>query len=52
MQAYEKARSKPTTAERANTKREELKGTGIVSLGIKREDGRIDALGVAATAAN
>jgi len=31
---------------------EELKQTGIVSLGIKREDGRVEALGGAANAAN
>jgi activator of 2-hydroxyglutaryl-CoA dehydratase/predicted nucleotide-binding protein (sugar kinase/HSP70/actin superfamily) len=52
VQAYEEARSKPSSIERANAAREELKSTGIVSLGIKREDGRIEALGADATAAN
>jgi hypothetical protein len=42
--AYEAARSGPSELERASAAREEMKRAGIVRLGIKRDDGRIDAL--------
>jgi predicted nucleotide-binding protein (sugar kinase/HSP70/actin superfamily) len=46
VRAYEEAKQGPSELERAATAREELRKQGIVKLGIKRDDGRIDALGV------
>jgi activator of 2-hydroxyglutaryl-CoA dehydratase/predicted nucleotide-binding protein (sugar kinase/HSP70/actin superfamily) len=48
VRAYEAARSGPTDAERAAAARDEQKKAGIVRLGIKREDGSIQALRSAA----
>jgi hypothetical protein len=48
MRAYEQSRQPPTDAERAAAKREQLRRAGIVSLGIKREDGSIEAVRSAA----
>jgi hypothetical protein len=45
VRAYEEARARPSTAEEAAVAREDLRRAGIVKLGIKRVDGRIDALG-------
>jgi activator of 2-hydroxyglutaryl-CoA dehydratase/predicted nucleotide-binding protein (sugar kinase/HSP70/actin superfamily) len=44
VKAYEQARQPPSDAERAAAAREEMRKAGIVSLGIKREDGRIEAV--------
>jgi activator of 2-hydroxyglutaryl-CoA dehydratase/predicted nucleotide-binding protein (sugar kinase/HSP70/actin superfamily) len=44
VRAYEESRRGPSDAERAATAREEMKRAGIVRLGIKRDDGRIEAL--------
>jgi predicted nucleotide-binding protein (sugar kinase/HSP70/actin superfamily) len=46
VRAYEEARNAnaPSELERAAAAREELKKQGIVKLGIKRDDGRIEAL--------
>jgi hypothetical protein len=46
VRAYEEAKQGPSELERAAVAREELRKQGIVKLGIKRDDGRIDALGV------
>jgi len=45
VKAYEEAHKGPSDAERAAVNRDDLRRTGIVKLGIKRVDGRIDALG-------
>jgi hypothetical protein len=44
VRAYEDARRGPSEMEMAATAREEMKKAGIVRLGIKRDDGRIEAL--------
>jgi predicted CoA-substrate-specific enzyme activase len=44
VRAYEDARQAPSELERAAAAREELRKQGIVKLGIKRDDGRIEAL--------
>jgi predicted nucleotide-binding protein (sugar kinase/HSP70/actin superfamily) len=45
VQAYDEARRGPSELERAAAAREDLRRAGIVKVGIKRDDGRIDPLG-------